>query len=101
MLPGQYIAPSAQQQVVVNIGEHVSSSIAGLGKDQQVQNAVPQTLEQKILQRCHDERASIGQIFIAAGGDVKEVKEAVDRLTTEGLLHAEIDDGGIIRYKLG
>jgi len=100
-LPGQYIAPSAQQQVVVNIGEHVSSAIAGLGAGQQVKEAVPQTLDQKILQRCHDESASIGQICLAAGVDAKEVKEAVDRLAAEGLLHADIDDAGIIRYKLG
>lgn len=101
-LPGQYIAPSAQQQVVVNIGEHVSSAIAGLGADQgSRQEVTPQTLDQKILQRCHDESATIGQICIAAGSDVKEVKEAVDRLTAEGLLHADIDQAGIIRYHLG
>jgi len=101
LLPGQFIAPSAQQQVVVNIGEHVSSAIAGLGAGQQMKEAVPKTLDQKILQRCHDESASIGQICLAAGVDAKEVKEAVDRLTAEGLLHADIDDAGVIRYKLG
>ena len=101
LLPGQYIAPSAQQQVVVNIGEHVSSAIAGLGAGQQMKDSVPQTLDQKILQRCHDESASIGQICLAAGVDTKEVKEAVDRLTAEGLLHADIDESGVIRYKLG
>jgi len=100
-LSGQYIAPSSQQQLVVNIGEHVSSAILGLGAGQQMKEAVPQTLEQKILRRCHDESASLGQICLAAGVDSKEVKEAVDRLTAEGLLHADIDEAGIIRYKLG
>jgi TM2 domain-containing membrane protein YozV len=100
-LPGQYVAPPSQQQVVVNIGEHVSSAISGLSSVQPVKEVVPQTLEQKILQRCHDESASIGQICIAAGFDVKEVKEAVDRLTAEGLLHADIDEAGVIRFKLG
>lgn len=99
-LSGQYIAPSSQQQVVVNIGEQVSSAIAGLSTGQQAKETVPQTLEQKILQRCHDESASIGQICIAAGFPVKEVKEAVDRLTAEGILHADVDEAGVIRYKL-
>ena len=101
VLPGQYIAPSAQQQVVVNIGEHVSSAISGLGGGQQAKEVASQTLDQKILQRCHDESASMGQICIVAGVDVKEVKDAVDRLTAEGLLHADIDEAGVIRYRLG
>lgn len=100
-LPGQYIAPSAQQQVVVNIGEHVSSAIAGLGGGHQAKETTPQTLDQKILQRCHDESASLGQICIAAGVDVKDVKEAVDRLTAQGLLHADINEAGVIHYRLG
>ncbi len=62
---------------------------------------MPQTLDQKILQRCHDESTSIGQICLAAGVDTKEVKEAVDRLTAESLLHADMDEAGVIRYKLG
>ena len=100
-LPGQYIAPSAQQQVVVNIGEHVSSAIAGLSSGQQAKEVQSQTLDQKILQRCHDESASIGQICLAAGVDSKEVKAAVDKLTAEGLLHADIDQAGVIRYRIG
>ena len=99
-LPGQYMAPAAQQQIVINIGEHVSSAIAGLATAQQAKDAAPLTLEHKILQRCQNESASIGQICIAAGGDIKEAKEAVNRLTAEGILHANIDEEGVIRYKL-
>lgn len=102
---GRYAVPAAQQQVVINIGEQITTALDDLGLERQngprYRPASPMvSLDQTILQRCHDSSASIGQICIAAGHDVREVKEAVDRLVAEGLLRAFIDDNGTIRYSL-
>ena len=105
-IAGYQVPPAVQQQVVVNIGEQIASIIPSLttapfGVNTDGQGArIEQSPEEKIMSRCHDEEASIGQLCLASGLSVVEAKQIVNHLEEQGVLTARVDDSGSIRYKL-
>ena len=97
-LPGAYNSPLAQQQVVVNVGESIATSLSGglVADCKNTQESKKE--EQKILEACIDQPITIARISVQAEIEPKKVKALVEHLEAEGMLTASISESGQIKY---
>lgn len=106
-IAGYQVPPAVQQQVVVNIGEQIASILpSGVSAAASGNSAAPQTSnntqspEERIMNRCHDDEASMGQLCLASGLAPLEAKKIVNDLEGHGIIVARVDENGTIKYKL-
>lgn len=58
------------------------------------------TLEQKILQRCEHEPASLAHFILATGEPSGKIRAVVEEMAAQGLLRQTISDSGSVLYQL-
>lgn len=99
---------SPQQNIIVNVGEHISSKTT-TSSDQRPTALTParpaevqrkKSLEQRILEACATKPCSIAHLIIATGEPMEKVKQVTETLATEGLLHQTISETGSVLYEV-
>lgn len=97
-VPGAYANPLSQQQIVVNIGENIKSSLTDSDKTS-TQPHINHSDEHKILSACADGGLSIAKIAIKTGISSTVIREMLIEMEREQLVRAEVSDNGSVIYR--
>ena len=97
-VPGAYANPLPQQQVIVNVGENIKSSLDAAG---QTASSLPdQSEEHKILSALTDGQLSVAHIAVKTHIPSANVRELLNELEQAHMVKGEVSETGAILYSI-
>ena len=98
LIPGAYANPLPQQQIVVNVGENIKSSLAAAGQTATAER--DESEEHKILSALAEGNLSVAHIAIKTKTPSAKVRELLTELEQNHLVQGQVCETGAILYSL-